>query len=104
MLWQVRIQLTTLGLWDLRAASCATATLDERRNGKYLFHIQYPRAQKHPGSNPRLYDHEAPGQPTTPESAREAQYAARPEPAASRFKSQSRDLIPPTGAHWCCGR
>ena len=24
---QVRIELTTLGLWDLRAASCATAAL-----------------------------------------------------------------------------
>ena len=27
-MWQVRIELTTLGLWDLRAASCATATLE----------------------------------------------------------------------------
>ena len=25
-LWLVRIELTTLGLWDLRAANCATAT------------------------------------------------------------------------------
>ena len=26
-LWQVRIELTTLGLWGLRATSCATATV-----------------------------------------------------------------------------
>lgn len=26
-MWQVRIELTTLGLWDLRAANCAIATL-----------------------------------------------------------------------------
>ena len=26
-MWQVRIEFTTLGLWDLRAANCATATL-----------------------------------------------------------------------------
>ena len=27
---QVRIELTTLGLWDLRAASCATAAPDQK--------------------------------------------------------------------------
>ena len=52
MLWQVRIQLTTLGLWDLRAASCATATLDERRNGKYFFHIQKNPGPEAPGIKP----------------------------------------------------
>ena len=31
---QVRIELTTLGLWDLRAASCATATLEQWRNSR----------------------------------------------------------------------
>ena len=42
-LWQVRIELTTLGLWDLRAASCATATMKVSRSSSVM--TQVPNAQ-----------------------------------------------------------
>ena len=42
-LWQVRIELTTLGLWDLRAASCATATMEVSRSSGAMTHV--PNAQ-----------------------------------------------------------
>ena len=42
-LWQLRIELTTLGLWDLRAASCATATMKVSRSSSVM--TQVPNAQ-----------------------------------------------------------
>ena len=35
-LWQVRIELTTLGLWDLRAANCAIAAMMVSKNSSSL--------------------------------------------------------------------
>ena len=35
---RMRIKLTTLGLWDLRAASCATATMEVVRSSDAITH------------------------------------------------------------------